>query len=63
MIDALSLIFDAIDSDKDGGICKTEFSTYFKSLNISDVKAAEQVFAAIDDNADGYVSKDGKNTF
>jgi len=55
------LIFEAIDSDKDGAISHEEFDTYFKSLNINDKGMTEEVFKFIDTNNDGMLSNGGKD--
>jgi hypothetical protein len=57
---ALPLIYDAVDSNKDGSISKEEFSNYFKSLNINDTQAAFDAFKAMDVNNDDSLSKEGK---
>lgn len=57
--DALPLIYDAIDSNKDGSISKEEFANYFKSLNINDNQTAYDAFSAMDANNDGTLSKEG----
>ena len=50
-------IFDSIDCNKDGGISKSEFGNYFKSLNITDEAVINQVFDSMDVNKDGDLSK------
>ena len=54
---ALPTIFDSIDANKDGGISKSEFGNYFKSLNITDQAVIDQVFDSMDINKDGDLSK------
>lgn len=54
---ALPTIFDSIDANKDGGISKSEFGNYFKSLNITDQSVIDQVFDSMDINKDGDLSK------
>ena len=57
--DTIPLVFDSIDCNKDGTISKDEFANYFKSLNITDAKVAEEVYNAMDINSDGSLSRDG----
>lgn len=59
----LPLIFDAIDSNQDDGVSIDEFSNYFKSLSLFDSKFAGDVFAAMDANNDGSLSKEGSIQF
>ncbi len=56
----LPIIFDAIDSNQDDGISSEEFVNYFNSMGVSDAKFAADVFAAMDANNDGSLSKQGK---
>jgi Ca2+-binding EF-hand superfamily protein len=54
----LPLIFDAIDTNADGGIAADEFSTYFTSLGVNDAAFATEVFKAMDTNNDGSLSRE-----
>ena len=52
------MIFDAIDTNADGGIAADEFATYFTSLGVNDAAFATQVFKAMDTNNDGSLSRE-----
>jgi len=54
----LPLIFDAIDTNADGGIAAEEFAQYFTSLGVNDAAFARSVFEAMDANHDGSLSRD-----
>jgi hypothetical protein len=56
----LPIIFDAIDSNQDDGVSAEEFGNYFASMGVNDAKFASEVFAAMDANNDGSLSKEGK---
>ena len=51
------MIFDAIDTNADGGIAAEEFATYFTSLGVNDAAFAAQVFKAMDTDGDGSLSR------
>ena len=55
----LPLIFDAIDTNGDGGIAVAEFTAYFQSLGINDAKVSSEVFNSMDLNGDGELSREG----
>jgi Ca2+-binding EF-hand superfamily protein len=61
--ETIPLIFDAIDTDKDQSITRKEFGNYFKSLNLTDDSAVDQIFNAMDSNSDGSINRDGKHFF
>jgi len=52
------LIFDAVDTNADGGIEVAEFTAYFTSLGLTDAAFAKTVFEAMDANHDGSLSRD-----
>jgi Ca2+-binding EF-hand superfamily protein len=52
------LIFDAIDTNNDGGIGDDEFVAYFTSLGVNDAAFAKSVFKAMDANNDGSLSRE-----
>ena len=52
------MIFDAIDTNADGGIAAEEFATYFTSLGVNDAAFAKSVFKAMDANNDGSLSRE-----
>ncbi len=54
----LPLIFDAIDTNNDGGIGSDEFANYFGSFGL-DKAVAQQTFNAMDANGDGELSREG----
>jgi len=53
------LIFDAIDTNADGGIGDDEFAAYFTSLGVTDTAFAKTVFKAMDTNGDGSLDRAG----
>ena len=57
------MIFDAIDTNGDGGIEVEEFTAYFKSLSVTDAAVANQVFQAMDANHDGSLSREEFSAF
>ena len=57
------MIFDAIDTNADGGIAAEEFATYFTSLGVNDAAFATQVFEAMDANHDGSLSREEFSDF
>ncbi len=57
--ETISLIFDAIDTDKSGEISLDELSNYFKSINVNDLQVACDAFAAMDTSGDETISKEG----
>ncbi len=59
----LPLIFDAIDTNRDGGIASEEFFLFFKSLGVNDSNFASLVFQAMDSNKDGSLSRDGSQSY
>ena len=54
----LPLIFDAIDTNADGGIEVVEFTAYFSSLGLTDAAFANTVFQDMDANHDGSLSRE-----
>ena len=52
------MIFDAIDTNNDGGIEVAEFTAYFTSLGLNDAAFAKSVFEAMDANNDGSLSRE-----
>ena len=62
----MSEMFGKIDSDSSGGISKTEFTEFGKSIGKTseqDSKRGEELFAKIDANGDGSLSKDEVTAF
>ena len=57
------MIFDAIDTNNDGGIAASEFATYFTSLGVNDAAFATEVFKAMDANNDGSLSREEFSDF
>ena len=55
----LPLIFNAIDTNKDGLIESSEFQMFFESLGVNDTKLAINVFRELDSNHDCYLSQEG----
>ena len=51
------MIFDAIDTNADGGIAAEEFATYFTSMGVNDAAFAAEVFKAMDADGDGSLSR------
>ena len=60
---AISVIYDVIDVDHEGGISTEEFSTYFKSLGLEDEDFVAKLFAEIDVDGGGSLDRDGKRDF
>jgi hypothetical protein len=56
----LPIVFEAIDANHDDGVSPSEFHNYFVSLGVTDEKFTQHVFADMDSNHDGDLSKDGK---
>ena len=54
----MPLIFEAIDTNADGGIGPEEFDNYFISLGVEDTYFALKVFQAMDTNHDDSLSKE-----
>ena len=57
------MIFDAIDTNADGGIAAEEFAQYFTSLSVNDAAFARTVFEAMDANHDGSLSREEFSAF
>jgi Ca2+-binding EF-hand superfamily protein len=57
------LIFDAIDTNADGGIAAEEFASYFNSLGVDDEEFANKIFQAMDTNKDGSLSREEFSSF
>ncbi len=55
----ISLIFDAIDTDKSGEISRDEFANYFKSINVDDSQVIHSAFVAMDSSGDDAINKEG----
>ena len=55
----LPIVFEAIDANHDNGISPAEFHNYFVSLGVNDEAFTQSVFAAMDANNDGDLSKEG----
>ena len=53
------MIFDAIDTNNDGGIGDDEFYNYFTSFGLTDKAISKQVFTAMDTNGDGSLDRGG----
>ena len=60
ILDTLPLIFEAIDTNRDGQIASEEFQVYFESFGVSNTKFAIEVFKELDTNHDLIISQDGK---
>lgn len=56
----LPLIFNCIDTNKDGLIESSEFQMFWESLGVNDMKLAISVFKELDANHDLYLSQQGK---
>ena len=57
------MIFDAIDTNGNGGIEVGEFANYFTSFGLNDPAMAKQVFDAMDSNHDQSLSKEEFTAF
>ena len=62
ILDAFSVIYDAIDVNHDGGISSEEFSTYFKSLGIDDENFISGVFKEMDTDGSDSLSIEGNKS-
>lgn len=55
--EAMSVLFDAVDTDADGVISLKEFEVYFDAMGVGK-KHAKASFNAIDSDSDGRISRD-----
>jgi len=53
----LSLLFDIVDTSRDGSIQLQEFTTYFKIIGINE-ELAKKAFEGLDANGDGVLGRD-----